>query len=146
MSHRDTKWADAVGKMPPVNLHDTGGLATNLPVCKKRSICRAGQTGCACPPACGCEVSAMLRAGQGAVSSPVFVLGRCGRPPSPRAGHLGLGSGSQGWHRPRCCWLPHFLECREVTHSFFLPWGRGRGWKGVLASFYCSFLQGFGNH
>lgn len=30
MSHGDAKWANAVGKMPRVDLHDTGRLATNL--------------------------------------------------------------------------------------------------------------------
>lgn len=146
MSHRDAKWADAVGKMPPVDLHDTDGLATNLPVCKKRSICRARQTGCACPPACGCKASATLRAGQGAVSCPVFVLGRCGRPPSPRAlglvvsvqgARAGIGPGVAG------C-LTYWSAGKSRIPSFF-PGAREGGGR-VFLLFYCSFLQGFGNH
>lgn len=46
-----------------------------------------------------------------------------------------LGLGSMSGARagiPHGCRLPHVIECREVTHSFFLPWGQGRGGRGVL--------------
>ena len=37
MRYRDTKWANAVGKMAPIDLLEAG---CHKPICKKRNICK----------------------------------------------------------------------------------------------------------
>lgn len=115
-------------------------LAVEPSICNKCSVRRARETGNGLSLVCGCRGQPLCR-WDGELRPPhtlfffFFFQEGVGRPPSLHTWHLGFRSHVRepGWHAPMCRRLLRLLEHSKVTHSLFLPWGQGRGWKGVLA-------------